>query len=114
MNYRLLLVPAAVCVLAGCADLPNEPTVAVMPPPYKPFEVFQADEQACKAYGRQVVAQPEGNDYNYYYPQYRFNIAYEQCMYSKGNQVPGFGAPQPGAPAPEGVPPPNQPPPPPR
>ena len=117
MNYRLLLLPAAACVLAGCVELPNEPTVAVMPPPYKPFEVFQADQQACMAYAGQVVAQPNGNDTYYYYPQYRYNIAYEQCMYSRGNQVPGFGAPPPGAPMQgqplPGTPPPNQPPPPP-
>jgi hypothetical protein len=114
VNYRLLLLPAAGCLLlAACVELPTEPTVAVMPPPYKPFEVFQADEQACKAYAGQVVAQPEGNDTYYYYPQYRFNIAYEQCMYSRGNQVPGFGAAPSAAAAPEGMPPPNQPPPPP-
>ncbi|MHB8622776.1 MAG: hypothetical protein ACYC9J_03780 [Sulfuricaulis sp.] len=25
--------------------------------------------------------------------QYRYNLAYAQCMYSKGNQVPGYAAP---------------------
>ena len=49
--------------------------------------------------------------------QQRYNIAYEQCMYSKGNQVPGYAAAPapsaqpPGAPPP---PPPGYPPPPPR
>lgn len=35
--------------------------------------------------------------------QERYNIAYEQCMYAKGNQVPGFvptGSPPPPPPAP--------------
>jgi len=40
--------------------------------------------------------------------QTRFNIAYSQCMYARGNQVPGF--PRPTAPPP---PPPGSPPPPP-
>ena len=43
--------------------------------------------------------------------QQRYNIAYSQCMYAKGNQVPGF---QPAyAPMPPGGPPPGYPPPPP-
>ncbi len=41
--------------------------------------------------------------------QQRYDIAYAQCMYSRGNQVPGF-APGPGYPPP---PPPGYPPPPP-
>jgi uncharacterized protein YcfJ len=47
--------------------------------------------------------------------QQRYNIAYSQCMYSRGNQVPGFqpayAPPPPGYPPP---PPPGAPPPPPR
>lgn len=45
--------------------------------------------------------------------QQRFDMAYAQCMYSKGNQVPGYGAPAPGyAPGPGYGPPPNYYPPP--
>lgn len=46
--------------------------------------------------------------------QQQYNVAYQQCMYSKGNQVPGY-APVYGAPvyaAPPGAPPPPPPPPP--
>ena len=46
--------------------------------------------------------------------QQRYNLAYAQCMYSRGNQVPGFapaGAPPP--PPPPGYAPPGAPPPPP-
>lgn len=32
--------------------------------------------------------------------QRRYDIAYSQCMYSKGNQVPGFAAPRRGPPPP--------------
>jgi uncharacterized protein YcfJ len=47
--------------------------------------------------------------------QQRYNIAYEQCMYSRGNQVPGYQqAPSSGAQPPGyAPPPPNYPPPPP-
>lgn len=40
--------------------------------------------------------------------QQRYNVAYEQCMYSRGNQVPGYVQP-----APQGYAPPPPPPPPP-
>ncbi len=42
--------------------------------------------------------------------QYRYNIAYMQCMYAKGNQIPGYPAPRYYAPPPPS----SQPPPPPR
>ena len=124
-------------LLAACAQMPTGPSVAVMPAPGKPFEVFAAEDQACRAYG----AQSAGVDRNDaaaqtvagsaavgtvigaaagaligghngagagagmgllagtavganqgaaagYSAQQRYDIAYEQCMYSKGNQLP--------------------------
>jgi uncharacterized protein YcfJ len=49
--------------------------------------------------------------------QRRYDIAYEQCMYSRGNQVPGYVQPAPAMsppppPPPSGYPPPPPPPPP--
>jgi uncharacterized protein YcfJ len=41
------------------------------------------------------------------YLQYRYNVAYEQCMYSRGNQVPGYAAPAAVAAPPMGPPPPR-------
>ena len=45
--------------------------------------------------------------------QRRYNVAFEQCMYAKGNQVPGFSAPAayypPPPPPPPGTPPPPPP-----
>lgn len=45
--------------------------------------------------------------------QQRYNIAYEQCMYSRGNQVPGYVQPAAPSAAPPPPPPPGYPPPPP-
>ena len=45
--------------------------------------------------------------------QRRYDIAYQQCMYAKGNQLPGYGYRQP-APAPSGGTPHYYPPPPPQ
>lgn len=43
--------------------------------------------------------------------QRRYNVAYMQCMYAKGNAVPGFPAPRYTPPPPPGYPPPPPPPP---
>jgi YmgG-like glycine-zipper protein len=129
--------------LAGCAQMPVAPTVAVMPGANKPFEVFMQDDQLCRGWAAHSVGQP-GNDaaaqqfvgstvagavigalagaavgghrsagtgaavgtliggsvganqsagiaWN---AQRSYDIAYQQCMYSKGNVVPSsrYGA----------------------
>src|SRR6266545_460012 len=48
-----------------------------------------------------------GAQYSGYHVQRRYDIAYQQCMYAKGNQIPGEARPYRG-----GVPPPPPPPPP--
>jgi hypothetical protein len=124
-------------LLWGCAQMPSGPSVAVMPAPGKPIEVFTAEDQACRAYSaRSAGADPNdaavksvagsavvgtaigaaagaligggegagtgaglgllagtavgasrGNEAGYS-AQRRYDIAYEQCMYAKGNQLP--------------------------
>jgi uncharacterized protein YcfJ len=61
---------------------------------------------AGTAYG----AGPAG--YAQYSIQQRYDMAYSQCMYSRGDQVPGY-QPEPAYGAPPGYPPPGYPPPPP-
>ena len=139
MRYRLLtavlIVPA---LLAGCAQTPLGPTVAVMPSPGKPFDVFATDQAVCKQFADSQVgggAQSVNNQQvgtavlgtvlgaglgaaigggrgaaigaasgavggtalgagsatqGRYSLQQRYDLAYSQCMYSRGNQVPGF------------------------
>ena len=50
---------AVVLLVGGCAAQPLRPSVAVMPAPNKPFEVFQQDQQACQQYAYQQVGGPE-------------------------------------------------------
>ncbi len=56
MNCRrvipLFFVLAALC---GCATLPTGPSVTVLPGPGKPFEVFQADDAACRGWAQQQI-----------------------------------------------------------
>jgi hypothetical protein len=128
-------------LLCACAQIPTGPSVAVMPAPGKPMEVFTAEDQACRAYSAQsagadpndaeaksvatsavvgtvlgaaagaligghegagtgaglglvtgtAVGASRGAEARYTVQQ-RYDIAYEQCMYAKGNQLPAARA----------------------
>jgi uncharacterized protein YcfJ len=140
-GLRLAVVAAglAAAALAGCAQMPTGPSVAVMPGPNKPFEVFVSDDKTCRewALSSSGSENPEaanqraagataagvvigaaagallGGNHNGAAvgaafggltgasvgadqgqrtagsAQRRYDIAYQQCMYAKGNQVPG-------------------------
>lgn len=166
---KTILGAAVALAIVGCAQMPTAPTVAVMPAPGMPFDVFQQDNYLCQQYARQSLGGNAGNVANQqvatgavagtvigaaagaliggnsnaagagaatgllfgsaagagsanqttYGLQRRYNLAYAQCMYAKGNQVPGYAAPQymPPPPPPDSSaippPPPGAPPPPP-
>jgi hypothetical protein len=145
MRNRIL--PAAILapllLLDACAETPQGPTVAVMPAPGKPFDMFQGDQAICKQFASDQVAggaQSANNrqvgtavlgtllgaglgaaigggrgagigagagalggtalggasgQQQQYSLQQRYDLAYSQCMYSRGNQVPGFAPPPP-------------------
>jgi len=141
---RALLLFSLMAMLAGCATMPTGPSVAVMPGPGKPFEVFQADDAVCRQWAQQQIggaspsqtanqnlatgaivgtavgaaagaaigaatgnagagaaiggatglfggtALASGPAYDSEYAlQRRYDIAYQQCMYAKGNVIPG-------------------------
>jgi len=141
---KALLLFSLVAMLAGCATMPTGPSVAVMPGPGKPFEVFQADDAACRQWAQAQIgggspsgtanqnlatgalvgtavgaaaglalgsisgnagagaaiggaaglvggtAMASGPAYDSEYAlQRRYDIAYQQCMYAKGNVIPG-------------------------
>ena len=137
---RIAQVPAAAALvlISACAQIPTGPSVAIMPPAGKPFDVFQQDDQACRSYastsaganandasaesllesaavgtalgaaagalvgGRgsvgggaaigavagTAVGVGEANKTGRTV-QRRYDIAYEQCMYARGNVLPG-------------------------
>lgn len=123
--------------LGACVTVPDGPTVRVLPPPNKPFEIFVAEDHLCRDFAHQSVAgsAQRSNDAavssaavgtaigaaagallgghngaangagvglimgsaagsnesarGNYSIQRRYDYAYEQCMYSKGNLLPG-------------------------
>jgi hypothetical protein len=56
----MVKLPIATLALAflveGCATTPMGPTVQVMPPQGKPFDVFAQEQQSCMQYASQMVA----------------------------------------------------------
>jgi hypothetical protein len=125
-------------ILAGCASVPNGPSVAVMPAPGKAFDQFAAEDNMCRQFAQNSIGTTasqaatdsevksiavgtaigavagvlgSGNhggagsgaavgmvggaamgsgeaQYSARETQRRYDIAYEQCMYAKGNQLP--------------------------
>lgn len=92
----LLSLFLVLLLLAGCAWTPTRPVVTVMPGVNKPPDVFTQDEGQCRNLASQSTGAPgqagaagaptgptagwEG--------QRRFDTAYLQCMYARGNVVP--------------------------
>lgn len=150
------IIIVGLCVLTGCVSVPLGPSVAVMPAPGKPFDLFVAEENLCRSYAAQqagstssqatagnvgtgaaagtvlgaatgaalgaiagnaamgaaagagtglLLGTATGASAGYsdsWILQRRYDIAYQQCMYAKGNQIPGFpvsAAPPPPPPA---------------
>jgi uncharacterized protein YcfJ len=144
---KIVGVSAAV-LLAGCAMEPRGPSVRVFPAPYKPFEVFEQDQDECEDYAHRQIAGGAEADNNRalgaaavgtalglalgaatgdgraatfgaaggaavggsiganqsdranFSLQRRYDVAYAQCMYAKGNQVPGYQGRRPSPPPP--------------
>jgi hypothetical protein len=144
MSHKLIIfLFLALLVMGGCATIPKGPSVMVLPPPGKPFELFQADDAICRQWAAQQIGQSPQETVNQntvtgavvgtvigaglgaaigstsgdmgagaaigaasgllvgtatgadsarvygWEAQRRYDIAYMQCMYAKGNQIPG-------------------------
>ena len=107
-------LPILVVLLGGCASVPTGPSVMVLPGLGKSFEQFNADDAVCRQWGLQSIgrtpgeaatasgvasaavgtavgaaADVSGSQYSGQEAQWRYDMAYQQCMYSKGHQIPG-------------------------
>ena len=99
MNGKPALLVAAV-VLAGCPSAPTGPSVMVLPGTNKSMEQFQADDARCRQAGAAELQREKGGQVS---AQKRYDMAYLQCMYAQGNQIPmsrpGYSTPGASAPA---------------
>jgi len=118
-SIGVLLVIGAV-VTAGCASAPTGPSVMVLPGSGKSMEQFQTEDARCRQSAAGELAREKGGQVPV---QMRYDMAYMQCMYAQGNQIPmgrpGYSSPAGSAPAttttisPRPAPPAGTPPPPP-
>ena len=83
---------ATTMLFAGCATAPSGPSVNVLPGTGKPFDQFQADVSLCREWAARQV-KGAFVEVPYWEVQRRYDIAYVQCMYAKGHQVPSLSAP---------------------
>jgi hypothetical protein len=106
MRWSLLLLVSAL-VLSGCATIPPGPSVMALPGPGNTLDQFHADDVLCRQWAVQqagetargaAAGQAFGSAVQRWY-----DMAYLQCMYAKGNRIPGVMPPPP---APPGPPPP--------
>jgi hypothetical protein len=88
---RWALPIVAGLLLAGCASVPSGPSVMALPGSAKGADEFRADDAACR---RIAAADAKATK------QWRYDMTYLQCMYTRGDQIPvssGF-APAQGSP----------------
>jgi hypothetical protein len=78
-------VVVATAVLQGCAGVPTGPSVLVLPGNGKTPDQFHADDLRCReGAASELRSTPKGTVSD----QGRYDMAYMQCMYAQGNQVP--------------------------
>jgi hypothetical protein len=80
-------------LLSACTVVPTGPNVLVLPAVGKSMDVFQAEEGECRSYAQQQLGGTPEQTASTRQLQIRYDRAYVQCMYAKGNVVPGAGAP---------------------
>jgi hypothetical protein len=74
-----VLAFVAAVLLAACT---MSPRIVALPGTGKTFEQFTADDSACRAW----ASQRDGSS-----SQWQYDVAYTQCMYSRGHRVPVSG-----------------------
>jgi hypothetical protein len=80
--------------VTGCASAPTGPSVTVLPGDEKTLEEFQADDTACRQWASPqsgataTQGASNGSAWSSGPAQRNYDVAYAQCMFTKGNQVP--------------------------
>lgn len=66
-------------LLAGCASVPTGPAVQALPGSAKSADEFRSDDAACRETAAMDAKATKKS---------RYEMAYLQCMYARGNQIP--------------------------
>jgi hypothetical protein len=90
MTRTVPLVILIAIAASACASAPTGPSVMVLPGTGKSMEQFQTEDGRCRQVAlRELEAVRPGQVSD----QRRYDMAYIQCMYAAGNQVPVSGRP---------------------
>src|SRR2546428_14048672 len=91
--------------IGGCASAPAGPSVKGLPGRNKTMEQFQAEDARCRQAATGELERDKGGQVS---AQKRYDMAYMQCMYAQGNQIPvvnrpGYSSPAGASPATKGT-----------
>jgi hypothetical protein len=89
MGVRWGILLLGLGILSACTVVPTGPSVLVLPAVGKSMDVFQVEEGECRAYARQQLGGAPEQAASTRLLQVQYDRAYVQCMYAKGNVVPG-------------------------
>ncbi len=103
-RLMIILTSSAMLATLGCASIPTGPSVMVLPGVGLTLEHFSKDNIICQQFASlQVSGTPNQAEINNSHAntatsstfaddaQLRYDMAYIQCMYIKGHQVPVHG-----------------------
>ena len=80
-----LLLVAALVGTGACASTPTGPSVMALPGSSKSYDQFRVDDVRCR---QLAAAELQTTPPGAVPEQRRYDMAYMQCMYAEGNQVP--------------------------
>jgi hypothetical protein len=108
MGVRWGMLLLGLGLLSACTVVPTGPSVLVLPAVGKAMDVFQVEEGECRSYAQQQLGVAPEQAASTRLLQVQYDRAYVQCMYAKGNVVPGVvvapgtgvAPPPPGTPSP--------------
>ena len=89
MGVRWGMLLLGLGILSACTVVPTGPSVLVLPAVGKAMDVFQVEEGECRSHARQQLGGASEQAASTRQLQVQYDRAYVQCMYAKGNVVPG-------------------------
>ncbi len=85
---RTLTALILVFALTACSVMPSGPSVLVLPGAGKCFDLFHNDDLICRKFVLSQLGATQQKPASQDNTQQDYDIAYMQCMYSQGHQIP--------------------------